>query len=70
MRAQYDQRVKHVKENVVPYNGYARYGTFFDRHLDAQEKVKNAKSRGKRKKKQRWNSRPPPTTNPVPQLVR
>ena len=53
MRAQYDLRMKHVKEHVVPYNKYGHYGTFFDRQRGTQEKQEatGKKSRGKQRKK-------------------
>lgn len=38
MRARYDEELRHLKEEVVPYNNYPQYVTLFDRTIPWQQK--------------------------------
>ena len=38
MRAVYDRHLQHLKQHVVPYNGYAKYAVLFDRTLSWERK--------------------------------
>jgi flagellar biosynthesis chaperone FliJ len=40
LRAKYDTQLQHWKKEAVKRNGYQKYITLFDRHLNAREKEK------------------------------
>jgi hypothetical protein len=40
MRKNYDVQLKHWKKEAVKGNGYQKYITLFDRHLEVAEKAK------------------------------
>jgi arylsulfatase A-like enzyme len=53
MRAKYDEQLKHWKTEAVKGNGYQRYITLFDRHLQASGKAKVESLKGAKKSKKK-----------------